>query len=51
MWTCVTVVYLIAATIVATRLLSPHRSEERPMLQFESARSAVGTAPHGMEAV
>jgi cytochrome c oxidase assembly factor CtaG len=51
MWTCVTVVYLIAATIVATRLLSPHRSEERPMLQFESVRSAVGTAPHGMEAV
>ena len=27
MWTCVTVVYLIAATIVAARLLSPHRSE------------------------
>jgi putative membrane protein len=51
MWTCVTVVYLIAATIVAARLLSPHRSEERPMLQFESERSGVGTAPQGMEAV
>jgi cytochrome c oxidase assembly factor CtaG len=51
MWTCVTVVYLIAATIVAARLLSPHRSEERSILQFELERSAVHTAPHGMEAV
>ena len=36
MWTCVTVVYLIAAAIVAARLLSPHRSEEPSILQFES---------------
>ena len=28
MWTCVTVVYLIAAAIFTARLLSPHRSEE-----------------------
>jgi putative membrane protein len=51
MWTCVTVVYLIAATIVAARLLSPHWSEERSILQFESERSALRTDPQRMEAV
>jgi cytochrome c oxidase assembly factor CtaG len=51
MWTCVTVVYLIAATLFAARLLSPHRSEEQPILQFESERSAVRTDPQRMEAV
>jgi putative membrane protein len=51
MWTCVTVVYLIAAAIVAARLLSPHRSEEQSILQFESERSAVRTDPQRMEAV
>jgi len=51
MWTCVTVVYLIAATIFATRLLSPHQSEERSILQFESERSAVPTDPQRMEAL
>jgi cytochrome c oxidase assembly factor CtaG len=51
MWTCVTVVYLIAATIIAARLLSPHRSEERSILQFELERSAVHTDPQRMEAV
>jgi cytochrome c oxidase assembly factor CtaG len=51
MWTCVTIVYLIAATIFATRLFSPHRSEEQSMLQFESERSAVRTDPQRMETV
>jgi len=51
MWTCVTVVYLIAAAIFAARLLSPHRSEEQSILQFESERSAVRTDPQRMEAV
>jgi putative membrane protein len=51
MWTCVTVVYLIAAAIFATRLLSPHRSEKQSILQFESERSAVRTDPQRMEAV
>lgn len=51
MWTCVTVVYLIAATVFAARLLSPHRSEERSILQFESEPSAVRTGPQRMEAV
>jgi putative membrane protein len=49
MWTCVTVVYLIAATIVAARLLSPHRSEEHSILQLE--RRAVRTDPQRMETV
>src|SRR5712691_6205794 len=51
MWTCVTVVYLIAAAIVTARLLSPYRSEERSILQFESERGAVRTDPQRMEAV
>ena len=51
MWTCVTVVYLIAATLFAARLLSPHRAEEMSILQFQSARSTVRTDPQRMEAV
>src|SRR6202162_3105248 len=51
MWTCVTVVYLIAAAVFAARLLSPHRSEERSILQFELERSAVPTDPQRVEAV
>ena len=51
MWTCVTLVYLIAGTIVAAGLLSPLRSEERPILQFGPERSAVRTGPQRMEAV
>jgi putative membrane protein len=49
MWTCVTVVYLIAATIFAARLLSPHRSEEHSFLQLE--RRAVHTDTQRMEAL
>jgi putative membrane protein len=51
MWTCVTVVYLIAGAVFTARLLSPHRSEERSNLQFDSERSAVRTDPQRMEAV
>jgi putative membrane protein len=51
MWTCVTIVYLIAAAIVAARLLSPNRSEERSILQFELERSVVHTDPQRREAV
>jgi putative membrane protein len=51
MWTCVTVVYLIAAAVFAARLLSPHWSEERSILQFESEPSAAQTNPQRMEAV
>jgi putative membrane protein len=49
MWTCVTIVYLIAAAIVAARLLSPLRSEKRSILQVEL--SAAPTHPQRMEAV
>ena len=48
MWTCVTVVYFIAAAVLAARLLSPLRSKERSILQIELERSAD---PQRMEAV
>ena len=51
MWTCVTVVYLVAATLFAARLLSPHRSEERSIFEFDSERRLVRTDPQRMEAV
>ena len=52
MWTCVTVVYLIAGAVFTARLLSPHRSEELAIPQFDSRRIAVRhTDPHRMEAV
>jgi cytochrome c oxidase assembly factor CtaG len=44
MWTCVTVVYLIAAAICAAHLLSPHRCEERPLPQFELQEIAPSSA-------
>jgi cytochrome c oxidase assembly factor CtaG len=50
MWTCVTVVYLIAGTVFAARLLSPRWSQDQSMLQFESERSAMPADPR-MEAV
>jgi cytochrome c oxidase assembly factor CtaG len=51
MWTCVTVVYLIAATLFAARLLSLHRSEEQSIVQVDSERSALRTGPQRMEPV
>jgi len=36
MWTCVTFVYLLAAAILTTRLLSARRSRENEMLQSDS---------------
>jgi len=48
MWTCVTIVYLIAAAVVSARLLSPHGSEDRSIVQFKLERSAD---PQRMEAV
>jgi putative membrane protein len=51
MWTCVTIVYVIAAAAFAARLLSPHRPEDRSILEFELERSAVRTDPQRMEAV
>jgi putative membrane protein len=51
MWTCVTVVYVIAAAIFAARLFSPQRPEEQSILQFESERNAMPMEPQRMEAV
>jgi putative membrane protein len=52
MWTCVTVVYLIAGAVFTARLLSPHRAEELAIPQIDSRRIAVRhTDPHRMEAV
>ena len=48
MWTCVTVVYLIAGAVFTARLLSPHRPEGSRFPQFDSRRIAVGHAdPRG----
>jgi len=52
MWTCVTVVYLIAGAAFTARLLSPHRSEELAIPNFDSRRIAARhTDPHRMEVV
>jgi putative membrane protein len=52
MWTCVTVVYLVAGTIFTAHLLSHPRSEELAIPQFDSRRIAVRhTDPHRIEAV
>ena len=52
MWTCVTVVYLVAGSIFTARLLSPHRSLESALPQLDSQHIAVRrTPPHRMETV
>jgi putative membrane protein len=52
MWTCVTVVYLIAASVYAARLLSPHRSDEQPIPPFEPQRLPMShSGSQEMEAV
>ena len=56
MWTCVTVVYVIAGAVFTARVLSPHRSADQPedlaIPQFDSPRIAVRhTDPHRIEVV
>jgi putative membrane protein len=52
MWTCVTVVYLIAGAVFTARLLSPHRSEGLAIPNFDSRCIVVRhTDPHRMEVV
>ncbi len=56
MWTCVTVVFLIAGAVFTARLLSPlrlpHGSEELPIPPFVSRHIALHhTDPHRIEAV
>src|SRR5207302_1032551 len=52
MWTCVTVVYLIAGAIFTARLLSPQRAREYWIPQSDSQGNAVPhTVGHCMEAL
>jgi len=52
MWTCVTLVYLVAGAVFTARLLSPHRSEDFAMPPFDSRPIVVRhTDPHRIEAV
>jgi putative membrane protein len=51
MWTCVTVVYLIAGAVFTARLLSPYRSEELPIPQFDSRFTARHRDPDRMGVV
>ncbi len=50
MWTCVTVVYLIAGTVLTARLLSPQRSREY-WTQSEPQETAVSPAGQRAEAI
>lgn len=50
MWTCVTFVYLVAAAIVAVRLLSVETAQETDLLRPEVAATvAAGTVSEGVE--
>jgi putative membrane protein len=52
MWTCVTVVFLVAGSAFTARMLSPHRSEEFAIPQLDGRRIAIRpTDPHRMETV
>jgi putative membrane protein len=50
MWTCVTIVYLIAGTVVATHLLSPRNYREHVALEFD-VRAYVFATPQNVEAL
>jgi putative membrane protein len=51
MWTCVTVVYLIAGAVVTMHLLSPRISPDHIMVQGELWGSALPRTAHSLEAV
>jgi putative membrane protein len=52
MWTCVTVVYLVAGTILTTRLLSPRSSREDGLVQGElPGGAAPQRVPQRLEAL
>ena len=49
MWTCVTIVYLIAGAVLTARLLSPQRPEDLAIPQFDSRRITLRhTETHSM---
>jgi cytochrome c oxidase assembly factor CtaG len=45
MWTCVTLVYLVPAAIISTKLLAPRTSQERDLQQSQSAGGPVAPRP------
>ena len=52
MWTCVTIIYLLAATIIATGLLSTRSSQENQLIQADlAAKVAPVTGQQSVEAV
>ena len=52
MWTCVTLIYLVAAAIVAVRLLSVRSPEEKDLMRLEMpATMTAGTGPQSVEVV
>jgi putative membrane protein len=51
MWTCVTLVYLIAGAVFTARLLSPNRPSECSSPQFESQTAVLHTDPQRVEVI
>jgi hypothetical protein len=52
MWTCVTLIYLVPAAILCSKLLAPRTSQERGSQQAEfSAGSVPRRAPQSLEVV
>ena len=50
MWTCITMVYLVPAAIVSTRLLSPRNGQRGDLMQSELRPSAAPPVPQTVEA-
>jgi len=44
MWTCVTVIYLVAGTVLAVRLLAPQSSRKRDSVQWSAHATRVHEA-------
>src|SRR5882724_907823 len=52
MWTCVTLVYLVPAAIISSRLLAPRTSHEHDLAQSQFSRGPVPeSAPRSLEVV
>jgi len=52
MWTCVTLVYLVPATIISSRLLAPRTSREHDLQQSQFSGGPVPqSAPRSLEVV
>jgi putative membrane protein len=52
MWTCVTLIYLVPAAIISTKLLAPRISREHDLRQPQSGGGAVAqSAPRSVEVV